>query len=250
MFQVLNALQGNVFPGTRYHWWGGKQDLEWAPLARQEGIGKSSYFVPGQLWPNNTYNTSNLGNNINKLRLEINYQARFSSERAAAWLLFDLQAEMTDAARCYLYVPALVACLGHSEYPSWEHPGETTQSFSSCLQKSTTDRSTHWPAPRSPAASLSTRQSSRGHLVQPHAPCSLPNGCPYPSPGNKERHSQLSQEKYYQLGLIFTVLKLTLANVIAWCTDLSNLFSAAVPKHIIIVCCVSKAGLGFHVTVL
>lgn len=108
MFQVLNALQGNVFPGTPYHWWGGKQDLEWAPLARQEGIGKSSYFVPGQLWPNNTYNTSNLGNNINKLRLEINYQARFSSERAAAWLLFDLQAEMTDAARCYLYVPALV----------------------------------------------------------------------------------------------------------------------------------------------
>lgn len=58
------------------------------------------------------------------------------------------------------------------------------------------------------------------------------------------------RKKYYQLGLIFTVLKLTLANVIAWCTDLSNLFSAAVPKHIIIVCCVSKAGLGFHVTVL
>lgn len=45
MFQVLNALQGNVFPGTPYHQWEGKQDLEWAPLVRQEGIGKSSYSV-------------------------------------------------------------------------------------------------------------------------------------------------------------------------------------------------------------
>lgn len=129
--------------------------------------------VPGQLWPNNTYNTLNLCNTINKLNLEINYQARFSSERAAEWLLYDLQAEMMDATRRYSY---LVACVGLSKCPSWEHPGEMTKSCSSCLQKCTTVRSTHRPAPRSPAALLSTQQSSRGHLVQPRAPCSYQMG--------------------------------------------------------------------------
>lgn len=108
--------------------------------------------------------------------------------------------------------------------------------------------------PRPRQLCLSTQESAWG----PPAAISL-QGQTYHAPTEwvpvsitrqyRERLSAFPR-KYFQQGLIFTVLKLTLANVIARCTDLSNLFSAAILKHIIIVYCVSKAGLGFHVTKL
>lgn len=123
-----------------------------------------------------------------------------------------------------------------------EHPRETKQPVSRCAQQLVT--AVPGPAPTSPAAITGPPpvMSLHGQALL------LPNGCPLP--GNCEIHSQLSQENTSNWDWFFSVLKLTLANVIAWCTDLSNLFSAAILKHIIIVYCVSKAGLGFHVTEL
>jgi len=98
---------------------------------------------------------------------------------------------------------------------------------------------------------LHPQQPSQGHQQQ--CPCTAK-----PNSYQMRAHCQaivkyiLSfPKKILPTGIeFFSVLKLTLANVIAWCTDLSNLFSAAILKHIIIVYCVSKAGLGFHVTEL
>lgn len=78
----------------------------------------------------------------------------------------------------------------------------------------------------------------------------LPAG-PAPLPGNAETDSQLSQENISKWDrFFFAVLKPTLANATARCADLSDLFSAAILKRVIIVCCVSKAGPACHVTEL